>query len=258
MSDHLSTDLARLLKLALTCGSEELYLLVQENSSDVLHAVLKNPACTESHLLALLKRRDLREDLLKAMCGHPIAQESHRVTVAIVHHPATAAPQLSSLLPRLQLFELVALCQLPGATADMKMAAERVIIQRLPAVPLGSKISLARRAEAQVLDALLKGGEPQVIAPCLDNPRLKEGSLYQLVKSGAATAETLSLIVRHPRWQSRPNLKMAILANPRTPPVWLTRFLSTLTIAELKQLMTAGITATQKSEIRQELKRRGV
>jgi hypothetical protein len=258
MSDHISADLARQLHHALTCGGDELFTLLQEKSTDVLHAALKNPACAENHLLALLKRRELKEEEVKTLFGHPVAQASHAVKVALAHHPATPAPQLANLLPQLHLFELVTLCHLPGATADLKTAAERAIIQRLPGIQLGSKITLARRATALVLEALVKEGDPLVIAPSLDNPHLKEGSLYQLIRSSTTSQETLSLIARHPRWQSRPNLKLAILGNPRTPSVWFTRFLPSLTTAELKRLVASSITSAQKNEVRLEMKRRGI
>ena len=40
--------------------------LLRNPMMDVLHAVLKNPLLEENHLLALLKRRDLTEELIKA------------------------------------------------------------------------------------------------------------------------------------------------------------------------------------------------
>lgn len=258
MTDHLTAEAALILKNALTCSADELFRQIQDATGDTLKVALKNPACSENHLLTLLKRRDLQEDLLKAIGKHPIALENHQVHVAIAHHPATPAQQLAGLLKQLYLFELASLCTLPGATADMKMAAERTIILRLPGTPLGNKITLARRATAQVLEALVKEGDPQIIGVCLDNPHLKESSLYQLIKSSRTSPETLSLIARHPRWQGRPNLKLAILSNSRTPTIWFTHFLPSLTTAELKRLSTTGITAVQQKEIRCELKRRGV
>lgn len=258
MTDHLTAEDAVILKHALTCSAEELFRQLQDATGDTLKVALKNPACSANHLLALLKRRDLQEDQLKAIGKHPIAVENHQVKVAITHHPATPAPQLAGLLKQLYLFELTSLCTLPGATADMKMAAERTIILRLPGTPLGNKITLARRATAQVLEALVKEGDPQILGICLDNPHLKESSLFQLIKSSRTSPETLSLIARHPRWQGRPNLKLAILGNSRTPAIWFMQFLPSLTTAELKRLAATSLNAGQQKEIRCELKRRGV
>ena len=258
MDDHITPAQTMILQKALTCGAAELFSLLQETDTDIIRAALKNPACSENHLLALLKRRDLREEQLKAVCNHPIAAESHALKISLAQHPATPAPQLTVLLSHLHLFDLVTMCQLPGVTADAKMAAERVIIQRLPGTPLGNKMTLARRATALVLDNLVKDGDQRIIAVCLDNPHLKESSLYQLAKNKATSPETISLIARHPRWQGRPNLKQAILGNPRTPTVWFTLFLPTLTTSELKRLATTSLTVQQKKEVHHELKRRAI
>ena len=256
MDDHITPAQTQILQQALCCDATELFGVLQETDTDILRAALKNPVCSENHLLTLLKRRDLREEQIKVICHHPITAESHQLKIALAQHPATPAPQLANLLPHLYLFDLVTLCQLPGVTADAKMAAERVIVQRLPGTPLGNKVTLARRATALVLDTLVREGDPRIVAVCLDNPHLKESSLYQLAKNRATSPETISLIARHPRWQGRPNLKQAILGNPRTPTVWFTLFLPSLTTSDLKRLTAANLTVQQKKEVHLELKRR--
>lgn len=229
-------ELIERLRNALTAGGDELFAVIQDPAPEVLQALLKNPSLGENHLLALLKRPDLAEDLLVSIYKHPIAGSSHSVKVALVHHPAMPAPQLMALLPHLYVMELATLCALPQATADQRLAAERAIIQRLPATPLGYRITLARRGTAAVVEALLKEGEQRLLEACLDNPRLKEGAVYQYLKSGSATADGISAVARHPRWQGRQNLRLAILDNPRTPTVWHTLLLPALPVAELKRL----------------------
>ena len=97
--------------------------------------------------------------------------ESHRLKVALVHHHATPGHIVPTLLPHLYLFELVTVCFLPGVTPDRRLVAERTIIKRLPETPLGSKITLARRASSEVLEALLQEGNSQLMDACLDDPR---------------------------------------------------------------------------------------
>ena len=53
--------------IALTAGKDELFQVMEDPSMEVLQTALKNPLLDENHLLALLKRRDLSEDLLKAI-----------------------------------------------------------------------------------------------------------------------------------------------------------------------------------------------
>lgn len=252
-------ELTAKLVLALTAGNEALFQTIQEKNPDVLSNALKNSNLNEDHLLALLKRRDLSEEILEKIyrrCGKTL---NHRLIVALCKNPATPDSIVRSLLPRLHLFELVDICFLPGATADKRLSAEQNIRQRLPTTPLGSKITLARRATANIVAELLKDGQPTLIEICLNSPRIKEAAIYQFLNGPKASAETISLIARHIRWQHRPNLRMAVLRNPKTPDIWFTLWLPKLSLPILKQ-MRAGqrLKPGQKQLILTELRRRGV
>ena len=254
----LGPNLSHSLYRALTADKDELRQVLQSPSMEVLHAALKNPSLDEAHLLAFLERRDLSEELLKSVSGLPAVGESHKLKVAVVRNPCTPGPVTLALLPHLYLFELVAICTLPGATPDQKVAAERAVIQRLPATPLGNKLTLARRGTSSIIEALLQEGDPQVIDACLTNPRLKESAIFRFLSSARAGAETISMIARHPRWKTRPNLITALLRNQKTPVVWYTLFLPTLNTAEIRNLLASHrLSQTQKVAVEEELKRRG-
>jgi len=251
----LDTATAKLLHKALTESGEELLQIVRQAPPEILQAALRNPALAENHLSALLKRRDLGEDLIKNICKLTLTGTSHNLKVAIARNPNTPAPQLLAILPQLHLFELLNLCLLPEITPDQKVAAERVIIQRLPLTPLGNRLTLARRATSALLEALIKEGDPRLVEICLANPRLKEGTLFQFVRSGAATAETISMIARSPRWQNRPTLREAILSNPKTPLVWFTLWLPGMKLPEIKRLVLSNrLTVAQKKAVEERLK----
>ena len=123
-------SLPRRLYRALTAGKEELYQVLDDPSMEVLSTALKNPVMDTYHLLALLKRRDLSEDLLKAVYRLEQVGNSHGLKLALARHPNTSGPLLAAIIPHLYLFELLNVCYLPGVTPDQKLAAERAIIQR--------------------------------------------------------------------------------------------------------------------------------
>ncbi len=253
----LDAENAKILHRALTAAGDELMAMLESAPLDLLQVALRNPSLGESHLLLLLKRPDLKEEQLKGVCALAMVESSHSLKLAIARHPATPAAQLLAILPQLYLFELLNFCLLPGITPDQKLAAERSIIQRLPVTPLGNKLTLARRATATVLESLLKEGDPRVVEACLANPRLKEGAVYQFLRSSSAKAEAISMVARSQRWQSRPNLREAILTNPRTPLIWFTLWLPTMGRAELRRLISsAKLTPQQKKAVEQALKGR--
>lgn len=257
-SDRLDLAKAARLRQALETDAEKLFTLLQDPDPDLMRSVLRNPNLGEEHLLALLKRRDLTEQLIKTMQRLPPVAGSRRLKVALAGHPNTPASILSGLLPQLFLFELVTVMQLPGVSQDQKVAAERAILKRLPETELGNKITLARRGSPALLEALLKEGEPRLVEAVLANPRLKESAVLAFLKSPTAGAETISAVGRHPLWGSRPNLRFAMLRNRKTPAIWFTLLLPKLSNSELKALSTSpGLTPQQTAALRQELKRRG-
>jgi hypothetical protein len=251
-TSQLDSATAVRLHRALNASEGELLAIVQEEPPEIVAAALKNRSLSEVHLAALLKRKELPEGLLKDIGRNSLVMESHQLKVALAQHRNLPAPQLLPLLPHLYLFELHTLCILPGTTPDQQLAAERAIIQRLPTTPLGNKMTLARRATAAVLEALLKEGNPLTVELCLANPRLKEGAIFQFLRSGNASAECISLVARNPRWQSRPNLREAILTNPRTPLVWFTLWLPGLGPGELKKLLSSHRLGPQQRKVVEE------
>ena len=254
---RIDRELAQRLRRALSAGSEELYQVLQDPSPEVLRTALKNRNLSEDHLLALLRRRDLSEDLTKAIHQMERFRKSHRLQLALVRNIATPGPVVLSLLPYLHLFELLDLCILPGITPDQRYAAERQIVQRLPTTELGSKLTLARRGTASLLGHLLKEGEPALVRSCLDSSRLREVDVAQFIVSARAAAATLSMVARHPRWKNRPNLRLALLRNPRTPSVWFTVFLPQLKTAEIETLlMSRHLSSPRRTLVREELQRR--
>jgi hypothetical protein len=263
MADRANTpgidiELAKRLHKALAAGGDELFQVLLDPDLQVLRSALKNKNLTEDHLLALLKRRDLNEDLLQYLYQMEIIKGSHRLQVALVKNPMTPGPTVLALLPHLHLFELVDLCLVPGVTPDQKFAAERAILQRLPTTELGNKMTLARRATSTVVGEILKEGESRLVDICLSSPRLREVAILQFINGASASPETISMVARHPKWKLRPNLRLAILKNRRTPPVWFTLFLPQLRTPDVRNLLISRrLNPAQKKLVQNELKKRG-
>lgn len=236
---------------ALTADKERLFNVIQSHREEVLLAALRNPSLDHQHLLTLLKRRGLGT-VITALYAGKRHIETYAVKYALVAHPDTPPHIAQTLVPLLYLFDLLKVCHIPKLSADIHLAAERKIIQQIPTQPLGNKLALARRGYSAILDALLREGVPKILEICLDNPHLKEGSLHQFLASSHATAESVSMVARSSRWKSRPNIRLAILKNPRTPLIWFTMFLPGLPAATLRDLLVSPrLTFAQKELVRQ-------
>jgi hypothetical protein len=238
------------LQEALTADKDRLFSVVQDHREEVLIAALRNPALDHQHLLTLLKRRGVGP-VITAIYSGKRHMETAAVKFALVVHPDTPLHIAQTLIPLLYLFDLLRMCHIPGLPADIHLAAERKIVQQIPTQPLGNKLTLARRGTSAIVDALLREGIQNVLEICLDNPHLKEGSLHQFLTSSHATAEAVSAVARNSRWKSRPNIRLAILKNPRTPLIWFTLFLPGLPVATVRDLLASPrLTFAQKELVR--------
>ena len=255
---NIDVELGRRLHKSLTATSEELFQVLLDPDMQVIRAALKNQNLNEDHFLALLKRRDLSEDLLQAIYQLDAVKGSHKLQIALVRNPNTPGPVVLALLSFLHLFELVDLCLIPGVTPDQKFAAERAILQRLPTTELGNKMTLARRATSTVVGEILKEGDSRLVEICLNSPRLREVSILQFINGAYSNAETISMIARHSKWKLRPNLRLAILKNRRTPPIWFTLFLPQLRTPDIRNLLISKrLNPAQKKLVQDELRKRG-
>jgi hypothetical protein len=239
------------LMAAMTADKEQLFSIMQDSREHVLLASLHNPELDHQHLQMLLKRRQ-PSSLIKAIFGNKRLIEASPVKFALAAHQDTPPHIAQALLPLLYIFDLLKLCHIPGVSQDISLAAERKIVQMLPSQPLGNKLTMARRGTAAILDCLLREGLQNVVEACLDNPHLKEGSVHQFLSSSHSTAETISMVARNSRWKSRPNIRLAILKNPRTPLIWFTTFLPSLPASTLRDLLASPrLTFAQKDLVRQ-------
>ena len=237
MADPFSRDqFAQRAELAAVATGPRIEPFFKETAKEVLIAFARNPNLRERDLLRLLERKDLPREVVREVAAHKEATQSYPVKLALVRHPKT--PRLVSLplMKFLYLFDLVRVSQTPGVPADVKIVAEESIFKRLETIPLGEKITLARRASGRVAAGLLVTEGTELIRAALDNPFLTEAHLLKILsveKLPAAVAET---IAEHSKWSSYYYLRLALVRNPLTPLVRVLGFLPDLAVNDLQDI----------------------
>src|SRR5256885_1175434 len=103
------------------------------------------------------------------------------------------APRLATLrlVRELYLMDLVQLTLFPGTSGEIRRNAEDQLVARLPQLPLGQKITLARRGPARVAGALLAEGHPQVRAVVLDNAYVTESQILKVLSRAKLSADVV-------------------------------------------------------------------
>jgi hypothetical protein len=226
---------------ARTAAGEELALLLHHHSPDVLLALLDNPALDETQLCLLLDRKDLPAEIPEEVARRKPLLKNYRVKRALAFHPRT--PRLASLrlIRELYLMDLVQLTLQPGTSAELKRSAEEQLVARLPQLPLGQKITLARRGTARVAGALLAEGHAQVLSVVLDNGSLTEAQVLKALSRGRLPVGVIKAVAQHRKWSHTYNVRLALVRHPNSTLATILAYLPELTVSDLRELAAPGI-----------------
>src|SRR5271157_203667 len=198
--------------------------------ADLLRAAA-DPDLTEDLALALLKRADLPPEVLEQLAKNVSALKSRKVKIALASHPHTPRHVSVPLARQFYTFDLMKVALSPLVPADVKVAADDVLISRLKTVTIGERLTLARRASGRVAAALLLdiekmdgkivdgkiidaetvARETRVMRTALENPRLTEALVINSVLRPAASAALVHAVAQHPKWSCRREIRAALL-----------------------------------------------
>lgn len=188
-------------------GAEELRSLVRAAAGDLdvaaAQVVLLNPHAGEEVIRLLTEQRRLL-----------VFYEMRR---DLALHRATPQAIALALLGGLYWRDLVAAGLDVRIRPVVRRAAEQRLIERLPTLAIGEKVSIARGASPRVVQVLRHDPTPRVIAALLDNPRLVEGDLLPLASGEKAPAPVLAVLLGHRKWGNCYPVRLAVVRNPKAP-----------------------------------------
>jgi hypothetical protein len=176
-----------------------------------------SPGLTEDAALALVKNADVTAEALARLAKNPIASKSRKLVVALASHPRTPRHVSIPLLRGMFTFDLMNLALTPAVAPDVKRAAEEQLIMRLESLPVGQKITLARRASGRIAAALLQTSNQRIISPALDNKQLTEALVVQALMKPRAPERLYVTVADHASWQLRREIQIALLRSENTP-----------------------------------------
>ena len=236
---------------------EEIPSLLQAGDPKVLAALVENERFEESHLLLLLERKDLSADLLDAVARRKSWLRSYAVRRALAFHPHTPRLAAMRLARELYLMDLVQLSLQPAAPPELRRLAEELILARLPQLPLGQKLTLARRASARVAGGLLAEGHREVVPAALDNAFLTEAQILKVLARENLPKPVVPAVASHGKWSHSYNVRLALLRHPQTPLERVLAFLPELAEGDLEELArSSALPARFREYVRGEIARR--
>jgi hypothetical protein len=236
---------------------EDLQTLIHEPAEEALLALLENPLLEEGHITQMLERLDLSATVLTAIAEKGKWTASEGVRLRLARHPRTPRRFAMALLRQLYLFDLVRVSLLPSTPAEIRRVAEELMVTRAPQLPIGQKLTLARRGPSRVVGALLAEGHPQAVKLALANVFLTESQVLKVLAKSGVPERVVAAIAQHPRWAVQYRVRVALVRNPHTPIPVVLAFLPNLTLRDLKDLAELeGVSPHVRRYIQQELSRR--
>jgi hypothetical protein len=226
---------------ALVAGGEELAALLHHAEPEVLLALLDNPSLEEAQLCMLLERKNLPAEILEEVARRKPLLKNYRVKKALAFHPRTPRLVTLRLLRDLYLMDLVQLTLLAGIPTELKRNAEDQLVSRLPQLPLGQKITLARRGPARLAGALLAEGHAQIVSIVLDNAYLTEAQVLRVLSREKLPPVVVRTISLHRKWSISYNVRLALVRHPLSPLATVLAYLPELTVSDLRELASPGI-----------------
>ncbi|HMK24271.1 MAG TPA: hypothetical protein VK466_18205 [Terriglobales bacterium] len=225
-------------------------------SSD-LKAQAMRVGLSEETALGLLKRPDLPSDVLEALAKNGSVLKQRKVKLALVAHPKTPRQVSLPLVRQLYIFELMQVALAPVVPADVKRAADEVLLNHLETVTAGERLTLAHRGSGRIAEELLLDEDARVAQGALQNPRLTEASIVRALMRPECTAALVDAVCRHAQWSLRREVRIALLRNEKTPPARASEFARMLPSPFVREILhTSQLPADVKNRVLKELQAR--
>jgi hypothetical protein len=171
----------------------------------------------EGHFLKLLRQSDLPQADFEEILRDRGARRYHAVRLALAGHRRTPRSEALALVSTLFWRDLAHLSADMRVHPEVRRAADRDLLRRLPEMALAERVDLARTAGRGTLMVLRFDPEPGVVAALLDNRLATEPDVVQAAARGGARTQVLQVIAGHPRWSLRSTVRSALLRNPALP-----------------------------------------
>ena len=222
-------------------SSESFLSYLLEASTDAIKEVLKNQKekLTENDVLAILRNKNIDLEIVKTILSHKPFLVSYEVKKALLFLKLTPYLEGLKLLSHMFWMDLMLLSTTMSVHPLIRRSAEKKIIEKMPEMGLGEKITLARRGSYNLILHLSREKEPKIIEALLQNRFATEEIVLSIAGNRSTSPEVLGIINYSPKWRNRINVKKALILNPNFPPFLSYNLLKTMNKTTLEEFSTS-------------------
>jgi hypothetical protein len=203
-----------------------------------LRALLERCVPDDS-VLAKLLRRAVPVVLLEYLARTAPWNERPLVMGALCQNARTPRTLALALLPTLYWRDLAEIARSVWLAPSLRARAESLLVEKLPDLRLGDRVTLARLATAFVLRPLLGDLDRKVVVAALQNPQLREAELSAALQKTSTTRLLIEEAAVSSRWRENYAVRLALVLQARTPlPIALAQ-LTSLRVPDLRRVAEA-------------------
>jgi hypothetical protein len=128
----------------------------------------------------------------------------------------------------------------PAAVAELDLADTAKAEAEIAAMNTNQKMQLAMRGDRVARTLLLKDVNRSLQNFIVQNPRITLDEVRTLAGSRLANPDVLVTIAANKDWGNNPNVILALVRNPKTPPATAAKLVDKVPIAEVRRLAKAN------------------
>jgi len=119
---------------------------------------------------------------------------------------------------------------------------------------VSEKIKMGLTGDKEWRAIMMKQSNKLIQGAVMNNPRITDGEVLMVAKSKTSSDDLIRIILLKKEWLKNYEIKKALLAHPKTPPPKALRFVSFMTMKDIKELAKSKqLTNIVANAIRKEL-----
>ena len=104
----------------------------------------------------------------------------------------------------------------PDEKQESAGGRDATVWDRVRAMPYAEKIILATKADRSERGVLIQDNDPQILYYLIKNPRITTEEVLRIARMTSISAAVADQIAKTTQWSSNPEIRSAIVNNPRT------------------------------------------
>lgn len=249
----------------------ELMVRARMADGDLMGAVIMHPAVTVKTLLYLAQNAGA--DVLERLAGHQnMLYENPEIVEAIIANPAAekalkfrlgwqTPEKITKQKPPQEGSEGDKETDEDGRSqAEIEALMEEVDHEGMSKyqiamdLTVSEKIKMGLTGDKEWRSIMMKQSNKLIQGAVMKNPRISDGEVLMVAKAKTSSDDLIRIILLNKDWVKNYEIKKALLAHPKTPPPKALRFVSFLTMKDLKDLAKSKqLTNIMSNAIRKEL-----